>query len=145
MHLQAHKDISALLCKGSKNLVFVVHYFCVKLVKNACLCYMRLIPVLHMCWDPLQWAINGQSNIQAPQSTSSYDPSRSPDKESLHAALCSVQKQNDHQPAHWIKGCTPSWGRRNPSEASSPKCILLIIAPIALNWLLLFSLVRWWF
>lgn len=41
--------------------------------------------------------------------------------------------------------CTPSWGRRYPSEASSPKCILLIISPIALNWLLLFSLARWWF
>lgn len=53
-----------------------------------------------MGWDPLQWAINGQSNIQAPQTMSSYDPSQSLDKESLHEALFSVHKQNDHHSAH---------------------------------------------
>lgn len=32
--------------KGVRTLFLL--FFCVKLVKNACLCYMRLIPVLHM-------------------------------------------------------------------------------------------------
>lgn len=82
--------------KGARALFLLFIFLC----QNACLCYMRLIPVLHMDWDPLQWAINGQSNIQAPQTTSPNDPSWSPDKASLHAALFSVHKQNDHHSAH---------------------------------------------